>query len=162
MNSSERVVLLWFTAIFFAVLGAILLLRGQGVFPQEQLGSGYLAGVVHRSINNAFQLALAAGLITVVLHLVGALLLLPRVVSVTGYSQLSPWLQVVFTSFGFLGTVIGVSIAVAGLPQAMNDNDPTVLIQGLSAAFDTTFIGLLASVVVMIGRQVLRLTIATD
>lgn len=158
MSSDERKVLLWFFALFLAVLGIFLLLRGQGAFPEEQADTGYLAGVIYRTYQNAFQLVLAAGLVAVVLHLIAALVLMAREESVDGYERLGPWLQVLFTSFGFLGTVIGVSIAIAGLPDAMNQRDPSLLIAGLSAAFDTTFIGLLASILVMIGRQILRLT----
>lgn len=160
MSDSERTVLLWFVALVLAVFGALLLLRGQGLLPEDPFGTGYLAGVIQRSILHPFQLSLVAGFIAVVLHLIAMLLLLSRGISAEGYEKLGPWLQVFFTSLGFLGTVVGVSLAVAGLPQAMNDNDPTELIIGLSAAFDTTFIGLSASVLVMIGRQILRFAAA--
>ena len=55
-----------------------------------------------------------------------------------------------FPGIGFLGTVIGISIAIGGLEEVMSGQEPTVLISGLRTAFDTTFIGLVASLVLSV------------
>lgn len=52
-----------------------------------------------------------------------------------------------FPGLGFLGTVIGISIAIGGLEAVMNGQAPSELISGLRTAFDTTFLGLVASLV---------------
>ena len=50
-----------------------------------------------------------------------------------------------FPGLGFLGTVIGISGAIGGLREVMSGGDPTELIGGLRTAFDTTFLGLVAA-----------------
>jgi hypothetical protein len=56
-----------------------------------------------------------------------------------------------FPVIGFIGTVLGVSQAVKDLPSAMQDEAALSRVLGsLHLAFDTTFIGLAASVVLML------------
>mmetsp|Transcript_22853 Transcript_22853/g.38178 ORF Transcript_22853/g.38178 Transcript_22853/m.38178 type:complete len:163 (-) Transcript_22853:3055-3543(-) len=55
-----------------------------------------------------------------------------------------------FTGLGFLGTVYGISVAIDGLRGVISGGDPEGLIIGLRTAFDTTFIGLIASLVLAI------------
>lgn len=56
-----------------------------------------------------------------------------------------------FPVVGFIGTVIGVSQAVKDLPTAMKDEAALGgVLSSLHLAFDTTFLGLLASVLVML------------
>lgn len=50
-----------------------------------------------------------------------------------------------FPGLGFLGTVIGISTAIGGVEDVLNGGSPTSLLSGLHVAFDTTFIGLVAS-----------------
>lgn len=55
-----------------------------------------------------------------------------------------------FPVVGFLGTVIGISGAVAHLPQVLEDNAKlNQLLSNLHVAFDTTFTGLTASLAIM-------------
>ena len=55
-----------------------------------------------------------------------------------------------FPVVGFLGTVIGISGAVAHLPQVLEDNARlNQLLNNLYVAFDTTFVGLAASLFIM-------------
>ena len=55
-----------------------------------------------------------------------------------------------FPVVGFLGTVIGISGAVARLPQVLEDTQQlNLLLSSLHTAFDTTFVGLAASLVIM-------------
>ena len=53
---------------------------------------------------------------------------------------------VVFPAVGFIGTVVGVSLAIGGLEEVMETQETGPLLDGLRIAFDTTFLGLLASV----------------
>ncbi len=71
----------------------------------------------------------------------------------SAYDHFAAWGQTVLTSLGFLGTVIGVSLAVGGLRDAMLEQDPTSLIVGLSTAFDTTFLGLVGAIQYLVLRQ---------
>ena len=65
-----------------------------------------------------------------------------------GPLRLAQW---AFPVVGFIGTVIGVSGAVRTLPQVMKDeNKLNELLSSLHTAFDTTFAGLAASVLVML------------
>ena len=73
------------------------------------------------------------------------------------YEAFAQWAQTLFTSIGFMGTIIGVSLAVAGLEEAMIDGDPGALIGGLSTAFDTTFLGLFGAVCLMVLRRLSRI-----
>lgn len=53
-------------------------------------------------------------------------------------------------AIGFIGTVIGISIAIGGLPEAMQDRNIENMMSGLRTAFDTTFIGLAGSLILSI------------
>ncbi|MEC9434742.1 MAG: MotA/TolQ/ExbB proton channel family protein [Pseudomonadota bacterium] len=50
-----------------------------------------------------------------------------------------------FPAVGFLGTVVGVSIAIGGLEGVLAGGDSAILLAGLRTAFDTTFLGLVAA-----------------
>ena len=50
-----------------------------------------------------------------------------------------------FPGLGFLGTVVGVSIAIGGLEPMMSGGSSEQLLGGLRTAFDTTFMGLVAA-----------------
>lgn len=150
-----RDALAWFL-LTGGVLWLCILLGAGGGESQSELsasdGGDYLAGVLVRSLSNAFQAALLAGLISVPLHAVWTFV--RRGASAErAYDQFGLWAQVLFTSLGFMGTIIGVSLAVGGLETAMNEDDPGALIGGLSTAFDTTFLGLTAAVFLMIIRK---------
>ena len=54
---------------------------------------------------------------------------------------------VLFPAVGFIGTVVGVSIAIGGLGEVLDSGETAPLLQGLRIAFDTTLIGLVSSVV---------------
>jgi hypothetical protein len=61
-----------------------------------------------------------------------------------------------FPVVGFIGTVVGISQAVKDLPLAMKDDAAlSAVLDSLHLAFDTTFIGLVGSVVVMVQLYVL-------
>jgi MotA/TolQ/ExbB proton channel family protein len=68
---------------------------------------------------------------------------------VFGPLRLALWL---FPVLGFLGTVIGVSAAIEKLPNAMKERGTQLsgVINELHFAFDTTFIGLVAAIGVML------------
>ena len=53
---------------------------------------------------------------------------------------------VLFPAVGFIGTVVGVSIAIGGLGDVLDSGETAPLLEGLRIAFDTTLIGLVASV----------------
>ncbi len=117
--------------------------------------ASYLYAVLVRSFGNGLQALILAGLMTVPLHAVWTF---GRCGSdaIDGYDKFGLWAQTIFTAMGFMGTIVGVSIAVAGLKQAMVDKDPATLIGGLSTAFDTTFLGLTGAVSLMVLRKVTR------
>lgn len=115
----------------------------------------YLYAVLVRSFDNGFQAVMLAGLAAVPLHAIWTFTR-SGPAAVNGYDKFGLWAQTIFTAMGFLGTIIGVSIAVAGLKQAMIDEDPAMLIGGLSTAFDTTFLGLSGALALMILRKVIR------
>ena len=54
---------------------------------------------------------------------------------------------VLFPAVGFIGTVVGVSLAIGGLGDVLDSGETAPLLEGLRIAFDTTLIGLVASVV---------------
>lgn len=54
----------------------------------------------------------------------------------------------IYPGLGFLGTVVGISISVGGLAKALASQDLTELTTGLRIAFDTTFFGLVASLLI--------------
>jgi len=53
---------------------------------------------------------------------------------------------------GFLGTVIGITIAIAGLDPKLLENSLPVVTSGLGVAFDTTALALALSMVLMFGQ----------
>jgi len=137
--------------------GLIWLAVALGLVPVGAPGedASYLYAVLVRSFGNGLQAAILAGLAAVPMH---AIWTFSRSgpAAVEGYDKFGLWAQTMFTAVGFMGTIIGVSIAVAGLKQAMVDKDPATLIGGLSTAFDTTFLGLSGAVLLMIIRKVTR------
>lgn len=54
---------------------------------------------------------------------------------------------ILFPAVGFIGTVVGVSLAIGGLNEVIDSGETAPLLDGLRIAFDTTLIGLVASVV---------------
>jgi hypothetical protein len=113
----------------------------------------YLAAVLGRSLDNLYQLLLLSGWLAVFPHFLLLLKLDRKGLTVTAYARFAVWAQTLFTSLGFIGTIVGVSQAVSGLEGAMRNNDPGLLIAGLSTAFDTTFLGLGAAVTLMVLRK---------
>ena len=163
MTAEDRIVLRQYLGWALVLGGLAMLLRlqlapapGAGGPEAAAVGGSYLAGVARRTIALPFQLVLAVGLVALPLHLV-ALCALRGKVCVPAYARFAGWAQVLFTSLGFLGTIIGVSLAVAGLPAAMQAEDPGALIAGLSTAFDTTFLGLSAAILLLAQRWGLEL-----
>ena len=67
-----------------------------------------------------------------------------------------------FPAVGFLGTVVGVTIALGGLQQVMASAKGGAgrLLDGLMTAFDTTFLGLLAALVLTVVLFVIDAAIA--
>lgn len=117
----------------------------------------YLAAVFRRSLDNLYQLLLLSGWLAVFPHFL-LLAILDRKGEINdAYGEFSVWAQTLFTSLGFLGTIVGVSQAVSGLENAMRDEDPSALITGLSTAFDTTFLGLGAAMSLMCLRKILEI-----
>ncbi|MEM7439423.1 MAG: MotA/TolQ/ExbB proton channel family protein [Pseudomonadota bacterium] len=57
---------------------------------------------------------------------------------------------VIFPAVGFIGTVVGVSLAIGGLNAVLDSGETTPLLDGLRIAFDTTLIGLMASVILSV------------
>ncbi|MCE9604014.1 MAG: MotA/TolQ/ExbB proton channel family protein [Planctomycetia bacterium] len=53
---------------------------------------------------------------------------------------------------GFLGTVIGITIAIAGLDPKLLENSLPIVTSGLGVAFDTTALALALSMVLMFGQ----------
>lgn len=134
------------------------LLAGSGVTMTAVIVEGvsmsdsYILGVLTRSLNSVFQGALFAAVCAVPLHAIW-IRLRHGAAGLATYEAFAQWAQTLFTSVGFMGTIIGVSLAVAGLKDAMTKGDPGELIGGLSTAFDTTFLGLLGAVCLMIFRH---------
>ena len=122
----------------------------------ETAGMGYLPGLLARSLDAPYAFALLAGLGAVPLHALFVALRHGRAAG-PGYDQLAGWAQTLFTSLGFLGTIIGISRAVAGLAPAMAAGEPGDLIAGLSTAFDTTFLGLTAAILLLVFRKLFGL-----
>ncbi len=134
------------------------------LFPGIEMTIGdkdYLSGVLSRSLGNLFQGLELAGFVALIPHSIWVLSRTPDPETVVAYDSFGLWAQTLFPALGFLGTIIGVSLAVAGLDAAMKQNDPAVLISGLATAFDTTFIGLVAAILVMGMRKVVALRAAT-
>lgn len=117
---------------------------------------GYLYGVAQRAIMPSFSGVMLCGLIVVPLHAAWTLRNGASVTVAAAYEEFASWGQTLFTSTGFLGTIVGVSLAVAGLEAAMLAEDPGELVRGLSIAFDTTFLGLTSALLLMIFCRTLR------
>ncbi len=115
-------------------------------------GFPYLQGVWCRSPGNPLQFLLLSAALSVFPHYVWYCWVGHRG-DPAEYDRFAAWGQTVLTSLGFLGTVIGVSLAVGGLRDAMLAQDPTSLIVGLSTAFDTTFLGLVGAIQYLVLRQ---------
>lgn len=147
-------------ALTLIVAGLLWLAATLGLPYQSFAESGYLGGVLSRSFGNLYQGALLCGLLAMPLHAI--ISLRKREAAAPAYDLFTVWGQTLFTSLGFLGTIIGVSLAVGGLEAAMAEGDPAGLIAGLSTAFDTTFIGLSASVLLMIFRTISQLGRAAE
>lgn len=116
----------------------------------------YILGVLNRSINSVFQGTLLAAACAVPVHAIW-IRIHYGIEGLVAYEAFAQWAQTLFTSIGFMGTIIGVSLAVAGLEEAMIDGDPGALIGGLSTAFDTTFLGLFGAVCLMVLRRLSRI-----
>ena len=170
--------LVWILAVYVAYVVAM---RFQ-LFPEVAQSERFLPGLIGRSLGDPFYGFLISGLIAS--HIYGFILLgltrwgavsnpfLSRLVGVASPEQQqqfdarltafaiarSPLRDAVtlFPGLGFLGTVIGVSVAIGGLEDVMAGQPPTELIDGLRTAFDTTFIGLIASLMLTL------LLMATD
>ena len=119
-------------------------------------GRGYVLSLLERSIYEPYQIALLAGLIAVPVHFAW---IIWRSRTQQGickqYADFATWAQTLFTSLGFLGTIVGVSLAVGGLEAAMSEGETRDLVCGLSIAFDTTFLGLSGAILLLIGRRML-------
>ncbi|MEL6958745.1 MAG: MotA/TolQ/ExbB proton channel family protein [Pseudomonadota bacterium] len=152
--TSEKRVLLDFIGIA-ALCGAAIALVAYFTGDPLELPS-YIGGVLNRSLMSPFQAALLAGVIAVPLHSLWVFTRY-RVQVAPAYESFASWAQTLFTSFGFMGTIVGVSLAVGGLQTAMEDGEPGALIGGLSTAFDTTFLGLTGAVALMMLRRLIRL-----
>jgi hypothetical protein len=143
---------------FLLCCGAVWLAVLWGVPDAAGAGDGevsYLAGVWQRSLVSVFQGALMAAVFAVPFHALWTWGI--RKNAADSYDRFGGWAQTLFTSLGFMGTIIGVSLAVAGLEDAMQAGNPSGLIAGLSAAFDTTFLGLTGAVSLMLSRKLARL-----
>lgn len=163
--------LLWIIVLFILFL---LALRFQ-IFPTVPEDQGFLLGILSRSLTDVFYGFLISGMIASISYGLCLLLitqhgpqtypLLARMVGLDRVGQRqfdventtfnitrSPLRDAVtlFPGLGFLGTVIGVSIAIGGLEDVMSGQPPTELIAGLRTAFDTTFIGLISSLILSI------------
>lgn len=154
--SEKRVALDWLGCVFVCA-GIIWTATLYGWSVQND--AGYLSGVLARSLISPYQMVMLSALCAVPLH---ALWTFAHygVASAVSYDAFGQWAQTLFTSLGFLGTIIGVSLAVAGLEEAMSNGEPGGLIAGLSTAFDTTFLGLLAALFLMVLRKLVRLSTA--
>ncbi|MGR3804779.1 MotA/TolQ/ExbB proton channel family protein [Marinibacterium profundimaris] len=151
-----------------AGLGALLVACGvlslglvlgwwQGLPADETAVLGYLPGLLARSLGSAYSFALLAGLCAVPLHGLFTALRYGGAAA-PAYERFATWAQTLFTSLGFLGTIIGISRAVAGLAPAMAAGEPGDLIAGLSTAFDTTFLGLTAAILLLVLRKLFGLS----
>ena len=120
-------------------------------------GAAYLPGLLTRSLAAPYPFALLSGLLAVPLHALWVALRHGGRAAGAAYDGFALWAQTLFTSLGFLGTIIGISRAVAGLAPAMAAGAPDALIAGLSTAFDTTFLGLTAAILLLVFRKLLSL-----
>lgn len=128
-----------------------------GSFLQGGGKPSYLDGVILRSLGNPLQGALLAMLLAIPCHACWTFAARGGKQAAMAYDQFGMWAQTLLTSLGFMGTIIGVSLAVAGLESAMKAGEPGQLISGLSTAFDTTFLGLSGAVLLLSLRKSARL-----
>ena len=128
----------------------------QGVAAEDSQDLPYLAGLWARSLAAPYQRVLLAAGLAVPAHAIWVVMLYgPN--AARGYDLFGQWAQTLLTSMGFLGTIVGISLAVAGLENAMENAAPGALISGLATAFDTTFLGLLGAIAIMVLRKALSL-----
>ena len=157
-QSLEGRVALWALGCLCVLGGTLIFLISFGCISADvdaNAEAGYLRNVYARSLLNPFQGGLFVGVLAVPLHAVLIFVVAGRRgrALVSAYDRFSQWAQVLFTSLGFMGTIIGISLAVSGLRDAMTAGEPGALIQGLSTAFDTTFLGLSGAVLLMVVRK---------
>ena len=145
-----RIFIGWVLVLGSGVIFAAFLYGG------NTIEDSYILGVLNRSINSVFQGTLLAAACAVPFHAIW-IRIHYGIEGLVAYEAFAQWAQTLFTSIGFMGTIIGVSLAVAGLEEAMIDGDPGALIGGLSTAFDTTFLGLFGAVCLMVLRRLSRI-----
>lgn len=158
MPLTESRITLVAAGLFFLVAAACFLTTA--LFPgiEHSLSDeSYLTGVLSRSLEKPAQGLLLAGFLALIPHSLWVLWHHPDQTTAAAYDSFGIWAQTLFSALGFMGTIIGVSLAVGGLDEAMKKSDPATLIAGLSTAFDTTFIGLFAAILVMGVRKVVTL-----
>ncbi len=154
---SDRTLLRYAAAwllVSVGALGLVAALRSADAAAPDS----YILGVWTRSFENPLQLGLLAAALAIIPHFIWSR---PRKSGpgfADAYDAFASWGQAILTSLGFLGTVIGVSMAVAGLEQAMMEQEPVPLIRGLSTAFDTTFLGLTGAILLLLLRRMAELT----
>lgn len=152
---SDRMLLKYAAGWLMVAVGGLLIAAALRPDATSAPGS-YIAGVWARSFENPLQLGLLAATLAIIPHFIWSL----RRGSDSGFAEaydgFAAWGQAILTSLGFLGTVIGVSMAVAGLEQAMVEQEPVPLIRGLSTAFDTTFLGLSGAILFLILRRMAK------
>ena len=152
---SDRAILRYAGGWIVVMLGGLLIVAY--LQPDDSsLAPNYLIGVWLRSFSNPLQLGLLAAALAVIPHFLWTRSRAGPKGFADGYDAFGSWGQTILTSLGFLGTVVGVSLAVAGLEQAMRDQETEPLIRGLSTAFDTTFLGLTGAIQLMFLRQIAR------
>jgi flagellar motor component MotA len=113
--------------------------------------------VWQRSTESLYQAGLLAAVIAIIPHFLWVVLRGDRHRMGDAYDRFAAWGQTVLTSLGFLGTVVGISLAVGGLEAAMREDEPGRLIAGLSTAFDTTFLGLVGAIMLLVLRKLVSL-----
>jgi hypothetical protein len=146
------------TLVVFGVIAILIAVTEQ--FQPDTIArlesGGYFKALLFRTIASYYQLVLLSGWIALMPHALwfywqGYRYRLHH----DDYRQFTFEAQTLFTSLGFLGTIVGISLAVAGLADAMKVKDPAGLIDGLSVAFDTTFLGLGAAITLIVLRQII-------
>lgn len=153
----ERRLIRWLFGLLLIAFGLVWIVARLWPELPEAEGRSYLGAVLARGLGDTYQMALLAAIPAVVLH---GIMVAVRPLGAEGaraYDRLGALMQTLFTSFGFLGTIVGVSLAVAGLKKAMDAGEPDALVGGLSVAFDTTFLGLVGAIAVMVLRRMVAL-----
>lgn len=134
-------------AAFALFCGGIIQLTPD-IFIASVIDRGYLFGVFARSLESFYQSSMLSAVFAVPFHATWTAIAY-RGQARRQYVLFTQRAQVAFTSFGFLGTIMGVSLAIGGLETAMGEGDTSSLVEGLSTAFDTTFLGLLGALLLM-------------